>query len=195
LTLILTLSLTLTVTLTHVGLSSCRVTWRSLNHYLTYPSIFRNRNFWVLFGTCSTWFLLDISFYSQNLFLPNVLVRALPPSRHPCSPLALASARNRSRVQRQPTARNVCSRAPPGRYTRERRQISHSSPRTPQTDIGYSPKITLPYAAYVKSGTAAIATTNATAQIGVRAFAGSTRRPAHRPWLQAISSRRQQMGR
>ena len=59
----------------HIGLSCCRVTWRSLNHYLTYPSIFRNRNFWVLFGTCSTWFLLDISFYSQNLFLPNVLVR------------------------------------------------------------------------------------------------------------------------
>ena len=53
-----------------------RVNWKSLNHYLTYPSIFRNRNFWVLFGTCSTWFLLDISFYSQNLFLPNVLVSA-----------------------------------------------------------------------------------------------------------------------
>ncbi len=55
------------------------MTWKSLNHYLTYPSIFRNRNFWVLFGTCSTWFLLDISFYSQNLFLPNVLVN--PPTR------------------------------------------------------------------------------------------------------------------
>ena len=52
------------------------MTWKSLNHYLTYPSILRNRNFWVLFGTCSTWFLLDISFYSQNLFLPNVLVSA-----------------------------------------------------------------------------------------------------------------------
>ena len=62
---------------THGGPVPCRVTWRSLNHYLTYPSVLRNRNFWVLFGTCSTWFLLDISFYSQNLFLPNVLVGAL----------------------------------------------------------------------------------------------------------------------
>ncbi len=31
------------------------------------------RNFWVLIGTASTWFLLDIAFYSQNLFLPNIL--------------------------------------------------------------------------------------------------------------------------
>jgi hypothetical protein len=31
------------------------------------------RNLWVLFGTTSTWFLLDIAFYSQNLFLPNIL--------------------------------------------------------------------------------------------------------------------------
>jgi len=31
------------------------------------------RNFWVLVGTASTWFLLDIAFYSQNLFLPNIL--------------------------------------------------------------------------------------------------------------------------
>jgi hypothetical protein len=27
----------------------------------------------VLIGTASTWFLLDIAFYSQNLFLPNIL--------------------------------------------------------------------------------------------------------------------------
>ena len=33
----------------------------------------RCRNFWVLIGTASTWFLLDIAFYSQNLFLPNIL--------------------------------------------------------------------------------------------------------------------------
>lgn len=32
-----------------------------------------HRNFWVLLGTASTWFLLDIAFYSQNLFLPNIL--------------------------------------------------------------------------------------------------------------------------
>ncbi|KAK9804876.1 hypothetical protein WJX72_009922 [[Myrmecia] bisecta] len=50
-----------------------RITYKKLNHYLTYPSIIRNRNFWVLMGTCSCWFLLDIAFYSQNLFLPNVL--------------------------------------------------------------------------------------------------------------------------
>ena len=79
----------------------------SLHHYLTYPSVFRNRNFWVLFGTCS-WFLLDISFYSQNLFLPNVL-----------------------------------------------------------TDIGYSPKITLPYAAYAKAKQPVIIPAAANVTIGV----------------------------
>ncbi|KAK9805161.1 hypothetical protein WJX72_002836 [[Myrmecia] bisecta] len=50
-----------------------RIDAKKLHRYLTYPSIIRNRNFWVLIGTCSTWFLLDIAFYSQNLFLPNVL--------------------------------------------------------------------------------------------------------------------------
>ncbi len=45
-----------------------------------------------------------------------------------------------------------------------------------QTDIGYSPKITLPYAAYAKSKTAAVAVTNSTAQIGVR--------PHHAPDVQ-----------
>eukprot|EP00741_Cyanophora_paradoxa_P018710 tig00021073_g18059.t1 len=28
---------------------------------------------WLLFATCSTWFLLDVAFYSQNLFNPTVL--------------------------------------------------------------------------------------------------------------------------
>ncbi|KAK9804692.1 hypothetical protein WJX72_000158 [[Myrmecia] bisecta] len=50
-----------------------RITWRKLHHYLTYPDILHNRNIWVLIGTCTTWFLLDIAFYSQILFLPNVL--------------------------------------------------------------------------------------------------------------------------
>ncbi|CAL8470991.1 g10533 [Coccomyxa elongata] len=50
-----------------------RISAKSLNCYLTFPNILRNRNFWVLIGTCSTWFLLDIAFYSQNLFLPNIL--------------------------------------------------------------------------------------------------------------------------
>jgi PHS family inorganic phosphate transporter-like MFS transporter len=50
-----------------------RISHKALHRYLTYPSIMRNRNIWVLFGTCSCWFLLDIAFYSQNLFLPNVL--------------------------------------------------------------------------------------------------------------------------
>ena len=27
----------------------------------------------MLIGTASTWFLLDIAYYSQNLFLPNIL--------------------------------------------------------------------------------------------------------------------------
>lgn len=27
----------------------------------------------MLFGTCSTWFFLDIAYYAQNLFLPNIL--------------------------------------------------------------------------------------------------------------------------
>ncbi|KAK9901321.1 hypothetical protein WJX75_006338 [Coccomyxa subellipsoidea] len=50
-----------------------RISGKSLNRYMTFPSILRNRNLWVLFGTTSTWFLLDIAFYSQNLFLPNIL--------------------------------------------------------------------------------------------------------------------------
>jgi hypothetical protein len=52
-----------------LGVKCCRlprrITWAKLHHYLTYPSIMRNRNIWVLFGTCSCWFLLDIAFYSQ----------------------------------------------------------------------------------------------------------------------------------
>ncbi|EIE20161.1 MFS general substrate transporter [Coccomyxa subellipsoidea C-169] len=50
-----------------------RISAKSLHRYMTFPSILRNRNLWVLFGTASTWFLLDIAFYSQNLFLPNIL--------------------------------------------------------------------------------------------------------------------------
>ncbi|CAL8470992.1 g10534 [Coccomyxa elongata] len=50
-----------------------QISAKSLHSYLTFPSILRNRNFWVLLGTASTWFLLDIAFYSQNLFLPNIL--------------------------------------------------------------------------------------------------------------------------
>ncbi|KAL0021007.1 hypothetical protein WJX77_006224 [Trebouxia sp. C0004] len=42
-----------------------RISWRDLKAYLTSPSILRNRNFWVLFGTASTWFFVDIAFYSQ----------------------------------------------------------------------------------------------------------------------------------
>lgn len=46
-----------------------------LKEYLTSPSIMKNRNFFILIGTCACWFLLDIAFYSQNLFLPDVLKR------------------------------------------------------------------------------------------------------------------------
>ena len=52
----------------------------------------RRSNFWVLIGTASTWFLLDIAFYSQNLFLPNILEGIgynpsikLPISSAPCA--------------------------------------------------------------------------------------------------------------
>lgn len=27
----------------------------------------------ILFGTCSTWFLLDVAYYAQNLFTPEVV--------------------------------------------------------------------------------------------------------------------------
>ena len=33
----------------------------------------KNRNAWILLGTTMTWFLLDIAFCSQNLFLPDLL--------------------------------------------------------------------------------------------------------------------------
>lgn len=59
--------------LKHVLCFGCRISWKKLHHYLTYPTLLQNRNIWVLWGVCSCWFLLDISFYSQNLFLPNVL--------------------------------------------------------------------------------------------------------------------------
>lgn len=49
------------------------ITHAKLHRYLTYPSILYNRNFWILLGTCSTWFMIDVAYYSQNLFLPNVL--------------------------------------------------------------------------------------------------------------------------
>ena len=47
-----------------------------LREYLTMPSIAKNRNFSILVGTCMCWFLLSISFFSQNLFLPDVLKRS-----------------------------------------------------------------------------------------------------------------------
>lgn len=46
---------------------------RTLKEYLSYPTIAQNRNFWILVGTTMTWFLLDVAFYSQNLFLPDLL--------------------------------------------------------------------------------------------------------------------------
>ena len=64
--------------------------------------------------------------------------------------------------------------------------VLRSPPRTPQTDIGYSPKITLPYAAYAKAGTAAIATTNATAQIGVRICRPACRLAHTVPWTTGL---------
>lgn len=47
-----------------------------LKEYLTSPSIAKNRNFSILVGTCMCWFLLSVSFFSQNLFLPDVLQRS-----------------------------------------------------------------------------------------------------------------------
>lgn len=46
---------------------------KTLKEYLSAPTVWQNRNFWVLVGTTMTWFLLDIAFYSQNLFLPDLL--------------------------------------------------------------------------------------------------------------------------
>lgn len=46
---------------------------RNLKEYLTYPTILQNRNLAILVGTTMTWFLLDVAFYSQNLFLPDLL--------------------------------------------------------------------------------------------------------------------------
>ncbi|GAB4823954.1 hypothetical protein N2152v2_011000 [Parachlorella kessleri] len=46
-----------------------RITWKSFKSYIGA----NKRNAWVLFGTCSTWFFLDIAYYAQNLFLPNML--------------------------------------------------------------------------------------------------------------------------
>jgi MFS transporter, PHS family, inorganic phosphate transporter len=46
---------------------------KTLTEYLTAPTVWTNRNFWVLVGTTMTWFLLDVAFYSQNLFLPDLL--------------------------------------------------------------------------------------------------------------------------
>jgi MFS transporter, PHS family, inorganic phosphate transporter len=37
------------------------------------PKSFTGINKRVLFGTCATWFLLDVAFYSQNLFIPDML--------------------------------------------------------------------------------------------------------------------------
>eukprot|EP00742_Colponemidia_sp_Colp-10_P011009 GILJ01012170.1.p1 GENE.GILJ01012170.1~~GILJ01012170.1.p1 ORF type:complete len:539 (+),score=70.30 GILJ01012170.1:236-1618(+) len=45
-----------------------RITIESLRNYFRHY-----RNWSVLFGTASTWFLLDVAFYSQNLFLPHVM--------------------------------------------------------------------------------------------------------------------------
>ena len=63
----------------------------TLGEYLTAPSIMQNRNFWVLVGTCMCWFLLDIAFYSQNLFLPDLL-RTTGFSKFPTLPEGGASA-------------------------------------------------------------------------------------------------------
>ena len=76
---------------------------KTLKEYLTYPTLMKNRNVrkggrrgkrgglthththsntkttpflfqaWILLGTTMTWLLLDIAFYSQNLFLPDLL--------------------------------------------------------------------------------------------------------------------------
>jgi PHS family inorganic phosphate transporter-like MFS transporter len=46
-----------------------RITWASFKSYLSA----NRRNSMVLFGTCSTWFFLDIAYYAQNLFMPNIL--------------------------------------------------------------------------------------------------------------------------
>lgn len=63
----------------------------TLRGYLTEPSIMKNRNAWVLLGTSMTWLLLDVAFYSQNLFLPDVL-RATGFSKFPKIPAGGSAA-------------------------------------------------------------------------------------------------------
>lgn len=67
----------------------------------------------MLIGTASTWFLLDIAFYSQNLFLPNILEGigynpsiTLPISKAACAKTHSCTtfdqqARARARAQRR----------------------------------------------------------------------------------------------
>eukprot|EP00877_Chromochloris_zofingiensis_P008276 jgi/Chrzof1/3701/Cz13g05200.t1 len=45
-----------------------RITWVEFSRW-----VMRRENFWVLFGTTMSWFLLDIAYYCQNLFNPKVL--------------------------------------------------------------------------------------------------------------------------
>ncbi|CAM6121426.1 unnamed protein product [Calypogeia fissa] len=51
--------------------------------YGLFSSKFRQRHGWQLVGTCMTWFLLDVSFYSQNLFQGNLFTAVgwLPASK------------------------------------------------------------------------------------------------------------------
>jgi hypothetical protein len=74
----------------------------------------------VLIGTASTWFLLDIAFYSQNLFLPNILEGIgynpsikLPISSAPCAKTHSCTtfdqqARPRARVAAAVSSLNRC---------------------------------------------------------------------------------------
>ncbi len=74
----------------------------------------------MLIGTASTWFLLDIAFYSQNLFLPNILEGigynpsiTLPISKAACAKTHSCTtfdqqARARARAQRRQWPPLVC---------------------------------------------------------------------------------------
>lgn len=47
--------------------SDSRTGWWYFHRWAMQPRVF-----WTLFGTCSTWFLLDVAFYSQNLLQNNI---------------------------------------------------------------------------------------------------------------------------
>ncbi|KAF5193314.1 Inorganic phosphate transporter 1-1 [Thalictrum thalictroides] len=60
-----------------------QITEESANQFGLFSKAFLHRHGLALLGTCSTWFLLDIAFYSQNLFQKDIFsaVGWIPPAK------------------------------------------------------------------------------------------------------------------